>query len=150
MLQPVAPLVAPTATPVDAILTDPAKRRAGSAGAIKLFGRLCERWGLTIDQQRALLGGVPRATYARWRQAAGAGGKVELSRDQMERVSLCLGIEKGLRTIFARDDAGPRWLAAPNTDVPFAGQSPLAFMTEGGVFALHRTRGYLDAWRGGR
>jgi hypothetical protein len=135
---------------VDAILTDPVRRKAGSAMAIKLFGRLCDRWGLNVDQQRALLGDVPRATYHRWRIAAETGGRVELARDQMERVSLCLGIEKGLKTVFTRDDAGPRWLHGLNTDAPFAGQSPLAFVTEGGVFALHRTRGYLDAWRGGQ
>lgn len=150
MLQPVTPLPLPSSVPADAILTDPVRRRAGAAGAIKLFARLCERWGLGVDEQRALLGDVPRPTYHRWRKAAEAGGTIDLTRDQMERVSLCMGIEKGLRTIFARDDAGPRWLKAPNTDLPFGGHAPIEVMTEGGLLALHRTRGYLDAWRGGR
>ncbi|MBB4659302.1 antitoxin Xre/MbcA/ParS toxin-binding domain-containing protein [Parvularcula dongshanensis] len=150
MLQPISPLPLRPVTPPDTILTDPVRRRAGGAGAIKLFARLCERWGLSIDEQRALLGDVSRPTYHRWRKAAEAGGTVELTRDQMERVSLCLGIEKGLKTIFARDEAGLRWLKAANTDLPFGGHAPIEVMMQGGLFALHRTRAYLDAWRGGR
>ena len=129
---------------VDA-LRDPGERRRLSAPALRLFFRAAELWGLNVDQRRAILGDVSRQTEHNWRN--GAPGV--LTRDQLERVSLVLGVLKGLRLVFADDTHGLRWLRAENHDLPFGGRSPLDRMLAGGIDDLYAVRRYLDAWRGG-
>jgi len=126
-------------------LRDPSQRRRLSAPALRLFFKTAELWGLTVDQRRAILGDVSRQTEHNWRN--GAPGV--LTRDQLERVSLVLGILKGLRLVFADDAHGLRWLRAENHDLPFGGGAPLDRMMAGGIDDLYAVRRYLDAWRGG-
>lgn len=128
-------------------LRAPADRRRLSGPATRLFFNTAELLGLTVDERRAVLGDISAATYHNWRRDPGA---VVLTRDQLERVSLVLGILKGLRLVFADDATALRWLRAENRDLPFAGQSPLAKMVAGGMLDLHAVRRYLDAWRGVR
>ena len=130
-----------------ATLREPATRRRLSGPAMRLFFNTAELLGLTVDQRRAILGDVSGATYHSWRRDPGS---VVLARDQLERVSLLLGILKGLRLVFADDATALRWLRAANSDVPFGGQSPLERMTAGGMLDLYSVRRYLDAWRGVR
>ena len=127
-----------------AALRDPKTRERLSGPAVRLFLRLAELWGLSVDQRRALLGDVSRQTYHNWQN-----GKLgALSRDQLERISLLLGIQKGLRLVFADDAAGLRWFKSANRDLPFGGASPLARALKGGIDDLYAVRRYLDAWRG--
>lgn len=121
-----------------------AKRRDTSPTAVKIFLRLTEAWGITNDRKRTLLGGISKGTFHNWVK-----GKVGvLSADQMQRISYCLGIDKGLQTVFTERAAGLRWLKSNNRDHPFAGQTPLMRMEEQGIIGLSDTRKYLDAWRG--
>jgi hypothetical protein len=136
--------VPPGAAGLDA-LRDPNERRRLSAPALRLFFRAAEVWGLNVEQRRAVLGDVSRQTEHNWRNAAPG----VLTRDQLERVSLVLGIAKGLRLVFADDAHGLRWLRAPNRDLAFGGRSPLDRITAGGMEDLYAVRRYLDAWRGG-
>lgn len=122
-------------------------RRRLSGPAMRLFLNTAELLGLTVDQRRAILGDVSDATYHNWRKDP---GRVVLTRDQLERISLLLGILKALRLVFAEDAAAFRWLRAPNTDTPFDGAAPLDLMCAGGMIDLYRVRRYLDAWRGVR
>ena len=95
-------------------------RKHLSASAIRLFLALADKWRLTVDQRRTLLGGIARPTYHNWK-----GGKVgTLTRDQLERISLLLGIHKGMRLLFADDASADRWFRSANTDIPFGGRSP--------------------------
>lgn len=112
--------------------------------AVKLFLRLADVWKLAVDQRLTLLGGISRPTYYNWQK--GKGGP--LSRDQLERISLTLGIHKGLKLLFADEASAERWFTSPNTDVPFGGRSPLERMTRGGIDDLYAVRRYIDAWRG--
>ncbi len=130
---------------VAAALRGPGDRRRLSAAAIRLFLGAAELLGLTVDQRRAILGDVSEATYHNWRKEP---GRVALTRDQLERVSLLLGILKALRLIFADDATAFRWLRAANQDQPFDGMSPLERMTGGSIIDLYKVRRYLDAWRG--
>jgi len=62
-----------------------------------------------------------RPTYHNWQR-----GKVgTLSRDQLERISLLLGIHKGLKLLFSDEAAGLRWFKSANRDLPFGGAAPL-------------------------
>lgn len=135
---------APAFTAAD--LRDPEARRRVSAPAVRLFLRVCDLWDLKVDERRALLGGISRQTYHNWK----SGQVGALTRDQLERISLTLGVLKGLRLVFAEDAHAFGWLKAANAEPPFAGRSPLAHMTDGGLAELADVRRYLDAWRGGR
>jgi hypothetical protein len=123
---------------------DPAVRARLAGPGLRTFFNIAVEWGLTVDQQRAILGGVAPSTYHKWK--ADAVGT--LSYDQLERISLTLGIYKGLKLLFADDASGPLWLKAPNTDLPFGGGSPLKRMLRGSIDDLYAVRRYLDGWRG--
>jgi hypothetical protein len=116
-----------------------------SAAAVRAFLYSAEYLGLTVNERCRLLGNLPPSTYHRWVDK----GAPALPRDVLERISLVLGIVKGLRLLFAADDGGKRWLRAPNKDVPFAGEAPLARMLRGSIADLYEVRRYIDGWRGG-
>ena len=125
-------------------LRDPKVREQLSPTAVRLFLRIAELWRLTVDQRRALLGDISRPTYHNWRN-----GRIgTLGRDQLERISLVLGIHKGLKLLFADEASAGRWFASPNHDVPFGGRSPLERTLRGGIDDLFAVRRYIDAWRG--
>ena len=115
-----------------------------SPTAVRLFMRLSNQWRLAVDQRRVLLGDISRPTYHNWQ-----GGKVgTLTRDQLERISLVLGIHKGLKLLFADEASATRWFTSPNTDLPFGGDSPLGRALRGSIDDLYSVRRYIDAWRG--
>jgi hypothetical protein len=125
-------------------LRDPRVRERMSPTAVRLFMRLSDLWRLAVDQRRALLGDISRPTYHNWQ-----GGKVgTLTRDQLERISLVLGIHKGLKLLFADEASATRWLTSPNKDLPFGGVSPLERALRGSIDDLYSVRRYIDAWRG--
>ncbi|MEN3383749.1 MAG: hypothetical protein V7608_3793 [Hyphomicrobiales bacterium] len=137
------PTVAPGVLAADA-LRDPKVRERMSPVAVRLFLRLTELWRLAVDQRRALLGDISRPTYHNWQN----GKTGTLTRDQLERISLVLGIHKGLKLLFADDASAARWLTSPNRDLPFGGDSPLARALRGSIDDLYAVRRYIDAWRG--
>ncbi len=128
----------------DGALRDPQTRRRLSGGGFRAFLAVAARWGLSVADQRVLLGGTPANTYHHWKSK----GAPTLSHDTLERVSLVLGIWKGLRLLFVEDGAALRWLKAANTDLPFAGTSPLQTMLRGSIDDLYAVRRYIDGWRG--
>jgi hypothetical protein len=137
----------PTAAPgvlAPNALRDPKVRARMSSSAVRLFMKLSDSWRLAVDQRRALLGDISPAAYHNWRN----GKTGTLSRDQLERISLLLGIHKGLRLLFADEASATRWLVSPNRDLPFGGDSPLARTLRGSIDDLYAVRRYIDAWRG--
>ena len=105
--------------------------------------RLFERWQLSDAQAREILGGLPARTHARWK--AGEPGRID--RDLATRLSLLMGIHKGLRYLFTEAERGYAWVRKPNP--VFGGRSPVQVMAQGDIFSLARVRAYLDAERGG-
>jgi hypothetical protein len=137
------PSAAPGVLAPDA-LRDPKARGRMSPAAIRLFMRLSDLLRLTVDQRRLLLGDISRPTYHNWQS-----GKVgALTRDQLERISLLLGIQKGLKLLFADEASATRWFTSPNHDLPFGGRSPLERILRGSIDDLFAVRRYIDAWRG--
>lgn len=116
----------------------------GAAG-FRTFIEISNAWELGIADRVRLLGDIAESTYHKWR----SGKMGELSRDQLERLSLLLGIYKALRLIFSDEATGTRWLKGANSDAPFAPLSPLQCMLNGSIDDLYAVRRYLDAWRGG-
>jgi hypothetical protein len=132
--------------PAGTSLDSMAARARLTGPGLRTFFNIADDWGLTTDQQRILLGGISKSSLHNWK----AGHAAALSRDQLERVSLVLGIYKGMALLFADGDGGKRWLKSDNTEAVFGGLSPLARMLRGGIEDLYATRRYIDAWRGVR
>ena len=84
-------------------LTDATERERLSPTAIRAFLSICEKWGLSEPQQRALLGGIASSTFHAWM----AGPEVQkLSQDSLVRISLVIGIYKALHIYFSNAWAG--------------------------------------------
>jgi hypothetical protein len=107
---------------------------------------MAQAWGLSVDEQIALLGQPPRSTFFAWRKSPDT---ARLSRDTLERLSNLLGIYKSLQILLPNAQAADAWLRQPNTAPLFGGRSALARMLAGNVADLNVVRRYLDGVRGG-
>lgn len=121
----------------------PAVTDTEAAAMARAVVRLFDRWNLSDQQARDILGGLPARTFARWK--TGEVGRID--RDLATRLSLLMGIHKGLRYLFTDPDRGYAWVSKVNT--AFGGRSPAQVMADGSIFALARVRAWLDAERGG-
>lgn len=128
--------------PVDA---DVSSERMAAAG-LRAFVRIAEAWGLSVDEQLALLGQPPRSTYFAWRKQP---DRASLPRDTLERLSNLLGIYKSLQILLPDAAAADAWVRKPNAAVLFGGRSALDRMLAGNVGDLSLVRRYLDGVRGG-
>ncbi len=117
-----------------------------AAAGLRAFTRIAEAWGLSVDEQLALLGQPPRSTFFAWRKQP---EKATLSRDTLERLSNILGIYKSLQMLLPEAAAADAWVRQPNTATPFGGRSALSRMLAGNVSDLNFVRRYLDGVRGG-
>ncbi|MFT6436563.1 MAG: hypothetical protein ACJAVI_004632 [Candidatus Azotimanducaceae bacterium] len=59
------------------------------------------------------------------------GGVGSLSRDQLKRIGITLGIQKGLQLLYSDDAGGLRWFKNVNTAYAFKGLSPVERITQG-------------------
>lgn len=120
-------------------------RRDLSRPALSAFFNICDKWRLTSDQARTLLGRPPRSTYYRWkRDCTGM-----LTNDALERISCVLGIYKALHILFVEPAQADGWIKRTNQAALFVGGSALDRMMGGQLADLHVVRGYLDSQRGG-
>jgi len=115
-----------------------------AAAGLRAYARIAEHWGLSVDEQRRLLGEPPRSTFFAWRKQP---DKASLPRDTLERLSNLLGIYKSLQILLPDPAAADAWVRKPNA--AFGGDSALAQMLAGNVSDLNRVRRVLDAARGG-
>lgn len=119
-------------------------RRDLAGPALKAFFNIAERWRLSAEQERRLLGSPGRSTFFRWkRDRAGA-----VPADVLERISYLLGIYKALHILFPNDDQADAWVRRSNTAPLFGGTTALDRMLGGRVADLYVVREYLDAERG--
>jgi Protein of unknown function (DUF2384) len=124
---------------------EPSPEQMAAAG-LRAFARIAEAWGLSVDEQLALLGQPPRSTFFAWRKQP---EKAALSRDTLERLSNLLGIYKSLQILLPDPAAADSWVRQPNSAAPFGGGSALQRMLAGNVSDLNVVRRYLDGVRGG-
>jgi len=107
--------------------------------------KLFDHWGLSTEDQAALLGLAAnnRAALSRYRK----GEPIGSTRDQYERVGHLLGIHKNLRLLFPQNtDLAYRWMSAGNK--AFDNLSPVDVIKEYGFAGLLMVRSYLDRARG--
>jgi hypothetical protein len=128
-----------------ALLDDPHVIGSISSPIFQVFVNICDEWGVPVQQRLKLLGGIiGEATYHNWK----SGKSMKLNLALIERISLVLGIYKGLNLIFLNENKSQEWLKSLNDEPLFAAMSPVQFMLQGPVENLYRVRKYLDAWRG--
>jgi hypothetical protein len=129
---------------------DPARIQAVPAPAatggtaLRAFGRIADLWGLSVAEQRVLLGASSRSTFFKWRRDP----HPRLPRDTLERLSYLLGIYKALQILFPDPAAADAWLRRANDAPLFGGRTALERMLGGQVADLYLVRQYLDAERG--
>lgn len=124
---------------------DPAVRKQMSGPALRTFFNVAGAWGLTTDEQRALLGWPAESTYFKYK----SGQPGTLSYDTLIRVSLVLGIYKDLAILYPEQELAHRWIRLPNSNPLFGGRPALNLMTQGDIDGLYQVRRLLDARRGG-
>ena len=115
-----------------------------SRPGLTAFFNICEKWGLTSEEARVLLGRPARSTYYRWKRTrTGA-----LTNDVLERISYVLGIYRSLHIHFVAPAQADGWIKRANATPLFAGSSALDRMVGGQVADLYVVRQHLDAQRG--
>lgn len=119
-------------------------RRDLSGPALNVFFNICEKWRLTSEQERTLLGRPPRSTFYRWKR----GRMGVLTEDALERISYVLGIYQALHLLFVVPAQADEWIKRANAAVLFAGGSALDRMLGGQMSDLSAVRQYLDSQRG--
>lgn len=121
-----------------------ADRARLSRVALTAYKRLVAEWGLTGHEAAALLD-VSTSTWERLKQE---GRERSLSQDQLTRISVLVGIYKGLHLLFA-DEMADRWPRLHNRGPLFARMSPIDSMLKGGIPQMLEVRRHVDAIRGG-
>jgi hypothetical protein len=116
-----------------------------SGPALRTFFNVASFWGLSTEEQRALLGWPPESTFFKYK----SGQPGTLSYDTLTRISLVLGIYKDLVILYPEQELAQRWVRLPNSNPLFGGRPALDLMTEGDIDGLYRVRRLLDARRGG-
>jgi hypothetical protein len=123
---------------------DPSDRRRLSAPALRAFFNITKAWGLTVADERGLLGWPPASTFHKYK----SGNAGVLSFDTLTRISLVLGIYKALHVLYAEPSFADRWMRMPNSNALFGGRTPLAFSVDAGLDGLFQLRRLLDSRRG--
>jgi hypothetical protein len=116
--------------------------------AFHAFLAIAVKWKLNIDQQRILLGNIPKSTYHLWKRNVEKMHEIKLPKDTLERISYILGIYKALHILLSTNDAANCWIYRNNTAPLFGNKPALTKMLAGNVVDLADVRRYLDAERG--
>jgi len=116
-----------------------------SPAAIKGLIGVASHWKLRDEDTRELLGGMSSGSFYDLK----SGARKILNADQLTRISLLIGIYKALNILYSPTLADA-WIALPNTNPMFAGDTPLNYVKRDGIPAFLRVRQLLDARRGGR
>lgn len=111
-----------------------------NAIALKAFFNITQKWGLTSEQEKILIGNST-STFYRWKNDKDG----SLTKDTLERISYILGIYKALRILFPTEEAAHSWIKKPNKAPLFNGKSALDKLLAGRVIDLADVRRYLDA-----
>lgn len=121
-----------------------AERERLSPAAVKAFLNLARRWTLRDEDARALLGGMSNGPFYEMKRNPDR----TLDTDRLTRISYLIGIFKALNVLYS-EALADRWVQLPNSNPIFDGRTPLAYLIQGGLPAMHVVRRLLDARRAG-
>lgn len=125
-------------------LSSRSQREKLSAGAIKGFLNIVDRWRVRDEDARALLGGVSNGAYYQYKREPNR----VLDEDKLRRIAYLVGIFKALNILYS-EALADQWMQLPNQNRLFAGSTPLDYLVRGGLPAFINLRRLLDARRGG-
>jgi hypothetical protein len=120
------------------------ERQRLSPAALRAFFNIMTRWQVRDEDARALLGGVTNGPFYEMKKNP----ERVLDPDRLLRISYLIGIFKALNLLYS-DTLADAWIRRPNASAIFAGQTPLAYLTTGGLPAMQIVRRLLDARRAG-
>jgi hypothetical protein len=125
-------------------LTAKAERERLSPSAVRAFFNIVARWGVRDEDAKVLLGGISNGPYYEMKKNPDR----VLDPDRLLRISYLIGIFKALNILYSKKLADV-WIRLPNSNRIFGGQTPLDYMTRGGLPAMQNVRRLVDARRGG-
>lgn len=108
--------------------------------ALRLFYLISRKWGLTEEDQNAILGVEENQSL----EALGKKGWGSFDLEALECFSHILGIYGNLHTLFPSGSQADAWIKKPNSAPLFKGRTALQVMKEG-VVGLRSVRSYLQA-----
>ncbi|NPD67179.1 DUF2384 domain-containing protein [Lichenicola cladoniae] len=130
-------------------LSDPATRLRLTPAALDGVIRLSDLWRLSTEETCLLLGDMSERSWFRLKkQDFRADRTLRLSQDMLTRISVLVGIFKGLRLLFSETLADD-WIRLPNRGPLFGGRTPIEIAIERGIPGLLEIRFHIDALRGG-
>ncbi|MBE7209928.1 MAG: DUF2384 domain-containing protein [Gluconacetobacter diazotrophicus] len=130
-------------------LSDPAMRERLSPAALDGMVRLAAIWKLSTEECCGLLGDLSERSWFRMKRADGRGERSPaLSPDMLTRISVLVGLFKGLRLMFS-EELADSWMRLPNNGPLFGGATPLAVAMRRGIPGMLEIRAHVDALRGG-
>lgn len=131
-------------------LSDPAVRLRLTPAAIDGMIRLADLWRLTTEETCLLLGDMSERSWFRLKkqESLRSDRALRLPQDMLTRISVLIGIFKGLRLLFS-DPLADDWIRLPNRGALFGGRAPLTVAIERGIPGLLEIRHHVDALRGG-
>jgi uncharacterized protein (DUF2384 family) len=144
-----APWIKQPASMLDPTRFLPENRRRLSAPALRTFLAIADRWGLSEEERRLILGYPSRSTYHNWAKLAREHGAFTLDADVLTRISAVFGIHQALGVLHNSEAEGVAWLRGPHQALMFGGRPPMALVTSGTQDGLMIVRRFLDAARGG-
>ena len=115
-----------------------------SRPALEAFFNIVDRWRVKDEDAKALLGGVSNGPFYEMKRDPDR----LLEADRLTRISYLVGIFKALNILYS-EELADAWVQRPNTNLLFAGETPLAYMVRGGLPAMQAVRRLLDARRAG-
>ncbi|MHB0970843.1 MAG: antitoxin Xre/MbcA/ParS toxin-binding domain-containing protein [Thermoanaerobaculia bacterium] len=125
-------------------LTSKRERERLSPAAVRAFFNIVRRWNIRDEDAKVLVGGISNGPYYEMKKNPDR----VLDTDRLLRVSYLVGIFKALNILYSKKLADA-WVTLPNSNRIFGGQTPLAYMLNGGLPAMQTVRRLLDARRGG-
>ena len=112
---------------------------------LRAFFNLADRWALSDREARILMGQPAARTFARWK--SGAADLSRVPHDTRQRLSMLMGIHKGLRLLFPENpELRYSWVTRRNQVLE--GRTPLEVMLEDGLVGLARIARLVDFQRG--
>ena len=120
----------------------PTLRHNSISVGLKAFFAIMEKWGVSNDEAKRLLGQPSKSTFHNWKSGS-IGARTAGEFDLASRISYLLGIFRALELLYQQPEMADSWVRKPNE--AFGGQSALERMSAGQMVDLAAVREYLDS-----
>ena len=111
--------------------------------AFKLGLNIIEKWGCSEPQKQTILG-VSKGTFAQYHSEP---TNIELTGDQLERISYLANIHSSLRLIFSNPKNVYGFMNMENNNPYFNGRSPLSLICSGNFGILYEVYKRIDSMK---